>query len=509
MAGILWASFKSRMGQAQGINMGFDLNHLIQPIPGLEELSLPFSDEEINRVLRELPVDWAPGPDGFNGMFVKRCWPIIEKDFLRMIQDFYEGKLSLENINASLITLIPKIISPEGPDDFRPISLTNTCLKFLTKLLANQLQRVILKCIHKNQFFVCTVNGIPGKQFKCKCGVRQGDPLSPLLFVIAADLLQSVVNQMLEHDTLSLPIQTHDREFPIIQYVDDTILFIAAKDDELVALKNMLLTFQQSTGLKVNFAKSSMIPLNMTDEEAARLAAILGCKVGQLPFTYLGLPLGTTRPRIIDLMPLVDSPERRLTASSSMLNQGSRLQLLTSVLTSLPIYYLCSLNIPAGIIKQLDRIFRPRDKGGLGIINLNIQNKGLLIKHLHKFYNKVDVPWVTLIWNSYYDHGVPQATAHAGSFWWRDVLKLHEAYTAIASAHINMGDSALFWTDSWHIGGSARPLCWRLPRLFSFVDNDGISVQEFLQSQDLYSMFNLPLSHEAAAELHMLEGWIM
>ena len=84
--------------------------------------------------------------------------------------------------------------------------------------------------------------------------------------------------------------------------------------------------------------------------------------------------------------------------------------------------------IAAGIIKQLDRIFRqclwrgnndvpkqslaawelvcrPRDKGGLGIINLNIQNQGLLLKHLHKFYNKVDVPWVTLIWNSYYDHG--------------------------------------------------------------------------------------------------------
>ena len=81
------------------------------------------------------------------------------------------------------------------------------------------------------------LNGIPGKQFKCKCGVRQGDPLSPLLFVIVAYLLQSVVNQMLEHGTLSLPIQAHDREFPIIQNADNTIMFLAAKDNELVALK--------------------------------------------------------------------------------------------------------------------------------------------------------------------------------------------------------------------------------------------------------------------------------
>ena len=101
MAEILSASFKNRMGQAQGISMGYDLTTLIQPVRGLEELSQPFSDAEIRKVLQEMPPDRAPGPDGFNGMFVKRCWPIIGKDFLRLIQDFYEGKLSLENINGS------------------------------------------------------------------------------------------------------------------------------------------------------------------------------------------------------------------------------------------------------------------------------------------------------------------------------------------------------------------------------------------------------------------------
>ena len=130
---------------------------------------------------------------------------------------------------------------------------------------------------------------------------------------------------MLEHGTLSFPIQTQDREFPIIQYADDTIIILPAVEEQLVALKNMLAVFQQSTSLKVNFAKSSMIPLNISNEEALRLATLLGRKLGELPFTYLGLPLGTTRPRIVDLLLLVDNIERRLSASSAMLNQGSML----------------------------------------------------------------------------------------------------------------------------------------------------------------------------------------
>ena len=89
--------------------------------------------------------------------------------------------------------------------------------------------------------------------------------------------------------------------------------------------------------------------LNVSVEDSASLAAVLGCSIGQLPFTYLGLPLGTTKPRIQDLMPLVDRAERRLSASSAMLNQGARLQLLNSVISSMPIYFLGSLAIPQGI----------------------------------------------------------------------------------------------------------------------------------------------------------------
>jgi len=73
MAELLWNSFKGRMGVSHEVNMLFDLAGLIQPVLGLEELSVPFTKEEIDTVIKELPVDRAPGPDGFNGFFLKKC----------------------------------------------------------------------------------------------------------------------------------------------------------------------------------------------------------------------------------------------------------------------------------------------------------------------------------------------------------------------------------------------------------------------------------------------------
>lgn len=133
------------------------------------------------------------------------------------------------------------------------------------------------------------------------------------------------MNKMLHDGQLTLPIDSHDPHFPVIQYVNDTILIVPTIEEQLIALRDMLHTFAASTGLKVNFAKSQMIPLNVSEEEATRLSGIFQCALGTLPFTYLGLPMGTTRPTVQELMPLVDSVERRLSASFSMLNQGSRL----------------------------------------------------------------------------------------------------------------------------------------------------------------------------------------
>ena len=80
--------------------------------------------------------------------------------------------------------------------------------------------------------------------------------------------------------------------------------------------------FSTSTRLVVNHHKSSMVPINVDEDTTIGLAAAFGCPVGKMPFTYLGLPVGTTRPKMVDFMPLVGCMERRMSASSSILNQG-------------------------------------------------------------------------------------------------------------------------------------------------------------------------------------------
>lgn len=115
----------------------------------------------INSVFKQIQVEEAPGLDGLNGMFIKKCWSIIKEDFYALCEDFYNGTIELEPINSSFITMIPKINNPEGVNDYGPISLLNYNIKLVTKLLAQRLQVVILRLLYVNQYGFIRSRTIP------------------------------------------------------------------------------------------------------------------------------------------------------------------------------------------------------------------------------------------------------------------------------------------------------------------------------------------------------------
>lgn len=184
----------------------------------------------------------------------------------------------------------------------------------------------------------------------------------------------------------------------------------------MVFLKELLNKFGESTGLKVNYEKSFMVPINVQEQKFDELATSFGCSEGSLLFTYLGLPLSIDKPTVADFKPLVTKCEIRLVSISSFLSQASRLELTNAVFTTLPTFAMSTFILPKTIIKQIDKFRKhylwrgsdvnnknppkaawpmvciPKDEGGLGVLNLSTQNECLTLKHLHKFYNRASIP---------------------------------------------------------------------------------------------------------------------
>jgi hypothetical protein len=133
------------------------------------------------------------------------------------------------------------------------------------------------------------------------------------------------------------------------------------------------------------------------------------------------------------------------------------------------------------------------------VIDLVVQNKALLFKHLYNFFNKADVPWVDLTWKAHYTTALaPQARNPRGSFWWRGLCRLFDQYRAISKAVVSRGDTTMFWRDIWNFG-SLQQL---YPHLFCFVKEPKCYVQRFLSLwPDYDSIFQLPLSIEASHQL--------
>jgi hypothetical protein len=131
--------------------------------------------------------------------------------------------------------------------------------------------------------------------------------------VLAIDLLQCVINKAHAQGLFQLPIPSRDGSgFLIIQYADDTILIMKASQKELICLKVILEIFAQATGLRVNHGKSCLVPLNMDTEQATLLEGVFRCKIQDMSFTYLGRPMGTTKPKVEHFAPLINRVERQL-----------------------------------------------------------------------------------------------------------------------------------------------------------------------------------------------------
>jgi hypothetical protein len=145
---------------------------------------------------------------------------------------------------------------------------------------------------------------------------------------------------------------------------------------------------------------------------------------------------------------------------------------------------------------------KPKEEGGLGILNLKCQNDALLLNNLHKFYNRVDCPWVDLIWNNYYQNGTLPDGRPRGSFCWRAVLKNLTTFKGIAMVKIENGSTVFLWHDLW----ANKVRSHESLEPFSYSVRKDISLMEIDRIVNLHDLFQLPLSDTAYQQFLFLNS---
>ena len=141
-------------------------------------------------------------------------------------------------------------------------------------------------------------------------------------------------------------------------YADDTILFYEANSEQLMYLRWTLMWFEAFSGLKINLNKSVIIPPGRVDNVEV-LAAELGCGVGSLPSTYLGLPLRAPH-RALGVLDSIEERfrQRLATWKRRYISKGGRITLIWSTLSSLPIYFLSLFRMPKIVCSRPVKIQR-------------------------------------------------------------------------------------------------------------------------------------------------------
>ena len=182
------------------------------------------------------------------------------------------------------------------------------------------------------------------------------------------EALSCLINRVVEGNYLSGSRIANGRSEELaishLLYVDDTFLFCKADKDRLKFLSWILMWFEAMSGLKINLNKSEIIPIGpMANVE--ELALELGCKVGSLPTSYMGLPLGAKH-KALGVWDSVEERFRKRLASWKIqyISKGGRVTLICSTLSSLPIYYLSLFRMPQKVCAILERMQRQFLWGG-------------------------------------------------------------------------------------------------------------------------------------------------
>ncbi|KAK9154956.1 hypothetical protein Sjap_002436 [Stephania japonica] len=368
-------------------------------------------------------------------------------------------------------------------------------------------------CVSSANYSVM-INGRPRGKFRGERGLRQGDPLSPFLFILVAD----VMGRMIDKAKLSGVVEgfrigrdvTHITH---LFYADDSLMFIKDSHRAVFNLMSIVNHFCSISGLRLNMDKCNLLGINIPVTQVVETANAIGCKIGGWPLTYLGLPLGRSPLSRTFWDPVLQKIAKRLDGwKRGFLSKGGRVTLICSVLDALPTYFLSLFRLPAGIARQMEKMMRdflwqrmnsdkswalvewsqvslPKKLGGLGFGNLMIRNRALSCKWMWRFFREENSMWVRLIKSIYgmnlngWDSGGGSIVTYSAP--WRFVMDCHDDFCKGIFYELGNGTRIAFWNDHWVGRRSFRE---EFPGLYALASRKYAMVGEVFEENQGWSL---------------------
>ncbi|XP_061999150.1 uncharacterized protein LOC133716455 [Rosa rugosa] len=537
-----------------------------------------YSCKEVNEALFQMYPTKSPGPDGMPSLFFQHYWESIGDDITAAVHNFLQTGQLLKQINFTHICLIPKTANPETMADLRPIALCNVIYKLCSKVIANRLKLILPQIISSfqsafipgrlitdntlaaNELAHFIHNKRAGEEFMAlkldlskaydrlkysflvpgkprgyvvpSRGLRQGDPLSPYLFLLGAEGLSTLLKT--KADLGVLPGISICEGAPMVNHLlfaDDSILYATANLQACHEISNVLKVYGKASGQQVNFHKSSvMFSKNVDRATQNLLATFLGVNVVESHEKYLGLPTYVGRNKTSTFQYIQERLDQKLQTWQGRLLSGAGKDILIRVVAqSLPTYAMSCFQLTKKFCDDLQQrcarfwwggsneqrkihwkswqfLCRPRKEGGLGFRDLCAFNRAMLAKQgwrivqhpnslIAKMYKAIYFP------NSSFWEAAPH---HSPSFSWRSIYEARSVL--VKGAHWQVGDgNDILLSDPWlpraapfrlllvHRG---RDPLWKVNHLLNDEGcwNEAL-IQQVCHVDDIPFVLSIPLSN--------------
>ncbi len=282
----------------------------------------------------------------------------------------------------------------------------------------------IKECVTTVSFSVL-VNNSPTEQFFPKKGLRQGDPLSPYLFILGAEILARIIqNECNNNQDIGVQISKNGTTIPFLSFVDDIIIFAKANSNECEKIKEILNNYCEISSQTVNLNKSAFqTTTNVSTQVKTRIANELQISPTSDLESYLGCPIINGRVNKQTYENMITKSKNQLQKwKANSLSQEGRSLLIKTNLSAKPVYTMQSFMLPKNILQDLDNInkkfywnkgdkhrplihwdevCRSKKNGGTGIRKAEEVNIALQLKLLWKIIAEPDNVWVQIIKEKY------------------------------------------------------------------------------------------------------------